>query len=153
MLKQKKDMYSFRAPTRLDEYLKPPLEMRVGKSVVGNSFEPDMFGPSFWFTLHNGAAAYPEHPTPQIQQGMRMFIMGLPVMIPCTLCKEHAFEYIRNHDLNYETSSRERLFAFFNRFHNFANARFNKREMPLTEAKQLYGFGSVRGGRMRITYT
>lgn len=146
-------MYSFRAPTRLNEYLKPPIEMTVGRSIVGNSFEPEMFGPAFWFTLHNGAAAYPERPTPQIQQGMQMFIMGLPVMIPCTICKEHAFNYIRKHDLNYETSSRERLFRFFNGFHNFANARFSKKEMPLDEAKQLYGFGSARGGRMKITYT
>lgn len=147
-------MYSFRAPIRLNEYLKnqPEIEMVVGKTMVGHSFEPDMFGPAFWFTLHNGAAAYPENPTQQVQEGMKMFIMGLPIMIPCVTCKEHAFNYIRNHDLDYETLNRENVFAFFNRFHNFANKRFNKREMSLDEAKYLYGFGTPYGGKMKITY-
>ena len=146
-------MYSYRAPIRLNEYLQTPIEMNVGKSIVGNSFEPAMFGPAFWFTLHNGAAAYPDRPTHEIQQGMKMFIMGLPVMIPCTMCKEHAFNYIRKHNLDYETSSKERIFAFFNRFHNFANTRFSKGEITLNDAKRMYGYDSPSGGRMKITYT
>jgi hypothetical protein len=147
-------MYSNRyAPTRLTNYPNKLIEMRVAKSISGNSFEPEMFGPSFWFTLHNGAAAYPERPTQYIQQGMKMFIMGLPIMIPCTKCKEHAFNYIRGHNLDVVTMSKAKLFEFFNGFHNFVNAKFGKRAVSLEESKQIYGFDSPNGGPMKISYT
>lgn len=131
-----------------------PIEMSISQTTRGSSYDPDMFGPSFWFTLHNGATAYPYQPTLLIQNGMKNFLVSLPLMIPCVACKEHAYAFLKQANLDTVVASRANLFGFFVAFHNFVSSRYNKRTMCLEEAKKLYGYDKPGvGGELKITYT
>jgi len=108
--------------------------------------DPEVWGPSFWFTLHNGAAHYPRRASPLFAERMKGFIMGIPVMVPCEKCADHATAHIEAnwHRLDEIVSGREELFKFFWEFHNKVNRRYNKPEMSLEDAWKLYT------GRMEV---
>lgn len=130
-----------------------PLEMTITTSKTGGSFDPDIFGPSFWFTLHNAAVAYHDTPNDAVKNMMKNFIASLPAVIPCATCKNHAHAYLRQQNLDDAVQNRERLFEFFVRFHNHVNAKGGRPIMNLEDAQNLYGyFRRETGGTIKITY-
>ena len=44
-----------------------------------NPKDPEVWGPSFWFTLHNGAISYPLQANNICKQRMKQFIFQLKV--------------------------------------------------------------------------
>lgn len=132
---------------------KPMINMTVSSSFVGKSSDPNIFGPPFWFVLHNAANSYPNQPTQWIREGMKQLLINLPLLVPCINCKEHFYNLLRTTNLNTVVSSKENLFAFFVETHNYVNRRYGKSEMTVNEAKELYGFDTPAGTNMRITYT
>ena len=114
------------------------LKYRVIKN--GKRTDPQIWGPCFWFSLHNGATLYPKNASPFWRKRMKNFILGIPVMIPCEDCCYHATAYIdsRKHELDTIVMTRENVMLFFIDFHNFVNARYGKRELSTAEAKDLF---------------
>jgi hypothetical protein len=111
-----------------------------------NTSQPDVFGPAFWFTLHNGASRYPVEASPFQAEKMKGFIRGIPVMLPCEKCSTHAQSYIEsNNKLDEIVSGRENLFKFFWEFHNYVNKRYGKKEPTLEEAKSMFA------GKVKVT--
>jgi len=108
--------------------------------VKENFASPEVWGPRFWFTLHNGALNYPSLANPLCIERMKNFILAIPIMIPCHTCKDHALAYIEiNKDyFDMVCSGRDKLFKFFVDFHNFVNKRLNKPEMSYEDAYRLY---------------
>jgi hypothetical protein len=102
--------------------------------------DPKIWGPQLWFILHNGASKYPISACTIYKQKMKDFIIGLPVILPCEKCKNHAIEYIEEHKdkLDDVCSGKEKLFKFFVDFHNTVNKRYNKSEMNYTDVRKLY---------------
>ena len=105
-----------------------------------NSADPQVWGPSFWFILHNGAARYPDNPSPFYKERMKGFILGMPVMIPCAVCAAHATSHIEDtwDELDAVVSCKINLFKFFVDFHNKVNQRYNKDLMNYQDAYDLY---------------
>ena len=105
-----------------------------------NPGNPAVWGPAFWFSLHNGATKYPIKPTPTWKYRMKSFIKGIPVMVPYEKCADHATAYIESQSnrLDDIVSTRNKLFVFFVEFHNFVNARLGKPNIPLEAANKLY---------------
>ena len=101
---------------------------------------PVIWGPPFWYTLHNGAFHYPKHASPLYSERMKNFILGLPIMVPCVVCKEHATAFIEKHrnKLNDICSNRDDLFKFFVDFHNQVNKRYNKPILSYEDAYSIY---------------
>lgn len=101
---------------------------------------PDVFGPAQWFSYHTGALGYPINPSPITIERMKNFILGIPIMIPCKNCQEHATAFIesRYSELDKICSTRDSLFKFFVDFHNQVNIRKNKPQMSYEEAYKLY---------------
>jgi len=85
-----------------------------------NTGDPVVWGPAFWFTVHNGAAKYPENASPLFVNKMKSYINGLPVMLPCTKCQIHATNHIEKvkaqGKLDKICSGRQELFNLFCRF-------------------------------------
>ena len=106
---------------------------------------PQIFGPPLWFSLHNGAAHYPDNPSPIARMQMKNVILGLPVLIPCKNCQNHATSHIEKHydQLDDICSSKDKLFKFFVDFHNYVNKRYNKPIMSYEDAYKLY-MGEVK---------
>jgi hypothetical protein len=101
---------------------------------------PEVFGPPLWFSLHNAAHYYPENAAPTYAERMKNIIIGLPVLIPCLTCKEHATAYIemKKHTLMEVCRSRKTLVRFFIDFHNYVNQRLGKKILSYEEAEALY---------------
>ena len=59
-----------------------------------NSANPEVWGPAFWFSLHNGALRYPIQASPTWKERMKHFILGIPVMVPCEKCADHATAHL-----------------------------------------------------------
>jgi hypothetical protein len=110
------------------------------ETVQGNTANPDIWGPAFWFTVHNGASKYPIKASPIVSERMKAFILGMPVMIPCQTCKEHATSFIeaKYADLDDICSTRQKVFGFFVDFHNKVNKRYNKPILSYDDAYKLY---------------
>jgi FAD-linked sulfhydryl oxidase len=127
-------------PSNVEENVKPNLEIKYTEESNLATSSPQVFGPPMWFTLHNAAAYYPENASPLTKERMKNVIIGLPVLIPCAKCKEHATSYIEKHynDLDTICSGRDSLFKFFVDFHNYVNQRYNKRIYTYDEAMKLY---------------
>lgn len=105
-----------------------------------NTSDPEVWGPAFWFSLHNGAIKYPIDPSPLWKERMKHFILGIPVMVPCEKCSDHATAYLEQNynQLDNIVSSRSNLFQFFWKFHNYVNERLNKPQISLEYAYKLY---------------
>ena len=101
--------------TQNKHYNNENFEMSYTRRKYKNTSSPDVFGPPMWFTLHNGASKYPHNPGNLAKQRMKYFILGIPVMIPCTRCREDATAYIEKYkdSLDDICSSRLKLFEFF----------------------------------------
>ena len=116
------------------------MEIKWDKIEYGNSSDPNVWGPAFWYTLHNSAVKYPVKASPLCANRMKGFLMGIPVMVPCDKCADHACAHIEDNweRLDEVVSGREELFKFFHSFHNKVNKRYNKPEMSLEDAYKLY---------------
>jgi hypothetical protein len=116
------------------------LKIKLQKKYYKSTSSPEVFGPPMWFTLHNGSSKYPLKPSPVTKQRMMYFIMGIPVMIPCQNCREHATAYIEKNidSLDEICDNKTNLFNFFVDFHNFVNKRLGKKIWTYEEAYELY---------------
>jgi hypothetical protein len=101
---------------------------------------PALWGRPFWFSLHFGALNYPDSPNNEMIEMSVGFIKGIPVMLPCDICKNHASEYIykRRNALRKIASSKENLFKFYWEFHNEVNRQNMKKEISLSEAYDIF---------------
>jgi hypothetical protein len=100
--------------------------------------DPNLWGPCLWFTLHNASIRYAKNPSDICKKYMKGFIIGLPLIIPCELCADHARAFIESRDLDETVSTRDFLFKFFVDFHNEVNVRYNKPKMDYQTAFELY---------------
>jgi len=118
----------------------PEIHLYYKTEIYPNSGNPSVWGPAFWFSLHNGALRYPINPSPLWKERMKNFILGIPVMVPCEKCSDHASAHIEANYYRIDeiTSSRSKLFEFFWEFHNFVNQRLGKSEMSLENAYRIY---------------
>lgn len=103
---------------------------------------PKWWGPYFWYTLHNGSSKYPKQASPIVRKRMKHFILGLPFMIPCEKCKDHAITYIdsKYDELDTIVDGKKNLFTFFWKFHNEVNKRNGKPEFCFGKACEIYKF-------------
>jgi hypothetical protein len=101
---------------------------------------PLLWGKPFWFTLHFGALNYPDDPDDEIIKSAIGFILGIPAMLPCDTCKNHAYNYIHaRKDILYRIASdKESLFKFYWEFHNDVNKRTGKQTILLSQAYDIF---------------
>ena len=149
--------YEKTVPTKYEEYkrqppFQPPVQIPVQIPVqppdvvksekIKNTSNPAIWGPSFWFTIHNGICTYPISASLIQKERMKGFILGIPVMLPCEICKVHATHYIDDikKQLDIICSGRDSLFKWSVDFHNSVNKRNNKKEISYEEAYKIYQY-------------
>ena len=101
-----------------------------------NSFKyssrPAVWGPKFWYILHNGSVHYPEQPTNLAMHRMHLFLKTIPYFLPCGDCRNHAIDFINSvpdQVMNKHLSSKQALVSFFVDFHNHVNVRTGKQKV------------------------
>ena len=139
-----------------EKYQPPTTSLRTTTPTIkydtveyANTSSPPIFGPPLWFTLHNAAAHYVDNPAPITRERMKNIILGIPILLPCKNCREHATAYIeKNYDnINMICSTRDNLFKFFVDFHNYVNERYNKKIFTYEEAYKMY-LGGAKVSKM-----
>jgi hypothetical protein len=125
------------------------LKMQYKTEKYANTANPVVWGPAFWFSLHNGALRYPIQAAPLWKERMKHFILGIPVMVPCEKCSDHATAYLESNYYRIDeiVTSRSKLFEFFWEFHNVVNRSLGKPEMSLQKAYEMYS-GEVEVSRL-----
>jgi hypothetical protein len=139
--------FDFNIPTNAASIEKEnsDLNIKVEVNKYTNTSSPKVWGPPLWFTLHNSSSKYPINPSSLVRERMKNVIIGLPILLPCEVCKEHATGYIEKYfeQLDEICSSRDNLFKFFVDFHNQVNKRHDKPLMTYEAAYKLYNNGNV----------
>lgn len=93
------------------------------------SSRPSVWGPKFWYILHNSSVFYPNNPTRLAMIRMIQFLKSVPYLLPCSDCRNHAIDYINhlsNETMLEKVSSQKKLIQFLVDFHNHVNIRTNK---------------------------
>lgn len=116
--------------------------------VVKNTADPKIWGPAFWFTLHNSAVHYPINASPIVRERMKGRILAIPYEIPCAGCQPHASAFVEKHKdkLDEIVSGRHSLGKFYVDFHNLVNRRYGKKEWTYDEAYATYS------GKTKVSY-
>ena len=99
---------------------------------------PNVWGPHYWYNLHNSSAIYPINANPVVRNVMKSRILAIPYELPCRKCQIHASAYIQQFsdiELDNIVSTREKLFNFYVDFHNAVNIRLGK---PTWSYEQAY---------------
>ena len=118
-----------------------------------NTRDPKIWGPIWWFSLFNGCCAADESIPRAERAKYWQFIQGLPVMLPCSSCKEHAQAFIQKHAKNKDTicASRKSLLKFFVDFHNAIGKRKGNKKVSVQDVeKKFLTSGPVNA--LRISY-
>ena len=125
------------------EDYKDPIFMKRETGTFPNTSNPSIWGPSLWFSLHNGAMHYPLEASNHRRKRMKDFILGIPAILPCQGCIPHAIAYIESvkPKLDDIVSGRDKLFKFFVDFHNNVNTRYGKKLFTYDEAYDMYAKG------------
>jgi hypothetical protein len=105
-----------------------------------DSTDPKYIGPGVWNTIHR--QAYGAN-TPSKQQQFIIFMKDTCYNFPCTVCRGHCTEYIKNNPLEVYIGSTVDdkplgLFIWSWKFHNAVNARLKKPIMSWNTAITLY---------------
>ena len=105
------------------------------------SSNPIVWGPLFWYTLHNSAIHYPVNASPLVKQRIKNRIQAIPYEVPCKACQTHASAYIESipeDELDRIVSGRDKLFKFYVDFHNSVNMRLGKSVWSYEQAFDYY---------------
>lgn len=100
------------------------------KDTGSPGFQPSVWGPGMWLTLHTITLNYPARPTPQDQQWYQMFFQSLGHVLPCAECQKHFTQYYNttmgSTPMKY-LYSRQSLSLWLYNLHNLVNSSTGKR--------------------------
>jgi len=119
-------------------------EKGSGKSEFKDNTDPKYIGPGTWNTIHR--YAYKSR-LPSEQKNFINFMKEICSGFPCTVCRGHCVEYIKNNpmedyiDVSVDILGEKIILGLFIwswKFHNAVNARLKKPVMSWDTAYNLY---------------
>ncbi len=103
-----------------------------GINLISGQFSRETMGRVGWTCLSMFAQAYPNIPTVEEQQNMKMFLEGFARSYPCEICREHFL--ILYKESPPIVTSRVSLLSTISHWHNTVNSRLGKPLFPLVIA-------------------
>lgn len=101
-------------------------------------FNPDVWGPHYWFFLHTIAESYPENPNQVTKKKYYDLINNMPLFIPNDDLGDKFSKYLDKYPVSPYLSSRESFVRWMHFIHNKYNVLLNKKEISLPEALSQY---------------
>lgn len=101
-------------------------------------FPPSVWGPFFWHTIHIVALGYPKNPTYTDKKCAKEFYESLAFLLPCSICREHYKEYLKETPISTFLDSRTDLIKWTIKNHNKVNQMLGKPEWTLGEVLSYY---------------
>ena len=96
-----------------------------------NNFDPDVWGPHYWFFLHTIAESYPEHPNETIKRKYYDLIQNMPIFIPVIEIGNKFSNLLDKYPITPYLCSRESFVRWVHFIHNKINVLLNKKEISL----------------------
>jgi|SRR3989344_3669820 len=93
------------------------------------NINPQAWGPAFWQTMHYISVAYPDNPTKEDKESIKMFYENIKNILPCEKCRVHFVEELKKYPLTDNIlASRYNLINWVKDLHNYANQWGNKKQ-------------------------
>ena len=98
----------------------------------------NIWGPKAWKLIHCTAQGYPDNPTEEDKHNFKSFYYRLPYILPCSMCKDHFIDELRNNPIEEHLSSRKNIKKWLYNLHNIVNKRLNKQVLSYKDADKIY---------------
>ncbi len=101
-------------------------------------FPPTVWGPFFWHTIHIVALGYPKSPSYTEKKCAKDFYESLAFLLPCTVCRDHYQEHIKQNPITPFLDTRNDLLKWTIMIHNKVNKMLKKPEWTEEEILRYY---------------
>ena len=101
-------------------------------------FDPNVWGPHYWFFLHTITEGYPLHPNDVTKKKYYDLIHNLPLFIPNDEIGNFFSELLDKYPVSPYLVNRDSFVKWMHFIHNKVNVRIGKPEISLPKALELY---------------
>lgn len=101
-------------------------------------FEPSVWGPHYWFTLHTISMCYPEHVNEVTKKKYYDFIQNFPLFIPIENIGNTFSKMLDKYPVTPYLDSRESFMKWVHFIHNKINVALDIPEVTMEEALSSY---------------
>jgi hypothetical protein len=101
-------------------------------------FDPEIWGPHYWFFLHTIAQTYPKNPNAVAKRKYYDFIMNLPLFIPDPEIGNRFASMLDKYPVTPYLDSRDSFIKWVHFIHNKINYMLGKEEISLLESLEKY---------------
>ena len=101
-------------------------------------FDPDIWGPHYWFFLHTIAESYPKTPNDVTKRKYYDFIQNMPLFIPIEEMGNKFSEMLDRYPVSPYLDNRDSFVRWVHFIHNKFNVLLGKREITLPQALDNY---------------
>ena len=99
---------------------------------------PEVWGPSFWFTLHTISMTFPLHPTTVTKKKYYEFITNLPLFLPHSGIGNHFAKLLDDYPIEPYLSSRLSFMKWVHFIHNKINSYLGKKDISFSDFLSAY---------------
>lgn len=101
-------------------------------------FDPEVWGPHYWFFLHTIAESYPMHPNDVTKKKYYDLIQNLPIFIPVDEIGNIFSSFLDKYPVTPYLINRDSFVKWMHFIHNKVNVYLGKPEISLPVALELY---------------
>jgi len=101
-------------------------------------FNPDVWGPHYWFFLHTIAHSYPEYPNAVSKRKYYDLIQNMPLFIPVSEIGNKFSQLLDRYPVSPYLDNRESFIRWVHFIHNKINEILGKEEISLLESEDRY---------------
>ena len=102
------------------------------------NFDPDVWGPHYWFFLHSVAYSYPSYPNAVTKRKYYDLMHNLPLFIPNEKVGNKFSQLLDLYPVSPYLDKKESFVRWVHFIHNKINVMLGKTEMTMTEAEDAY---------------
>lgn len=102
------------------------------------NFEPQIWGPHYWFFLHTIAESYPLHPTSVTKKKYYDLMINFPLFIPNENIGNKFSQLLDKYPVTPYLDSRESFVRWMHFIHNKLNIQLGKEELSMPVALENY---------------
>ena len=101
-------------------------------------FDPDVWGPHYWFFLHTVSRTYPEYPNDVTKRKYYDLIQNMPLFLPDIEMGNNFASYLDKYPVTPYLDNRDSFIRWMIFIHNKMNNLLGKEEFSIPVANDLY---------------
>ncbi len=104
------------------------------------NYDPEVWGPHFWFTIFTMAITYPTKPSNVTKKKYYDFVINLPIFLPCQECGDHFAKLLDKYPVTPYLDSRDSFIRWVHFIHNRVNEELDEPKETITLEDALYRY-------------